>query len=279
MKKTLSLSCVLVLCYSLHAQTVSTPSAMRYTGIGTYSRHFTDAFSISSNQAALCNLQTPQVGIFTERRFMLQELNFISAVLALPFQNSGVGFTVNHFGFTSYSETMIGVAYGKKLGKKVDIGVQFNYNTVSIAGYGDASAVSIEIGSILHFTDKLTGGIHLYNPSGSKYDKNAPQSILPVCTMGMGYEDGDHFFASIEIAKEQGQPVNVNAGLHYAFYKQFFLRCGIATGVNNSFAGIGIKWSVCRMDLFISYHPQLGFTPALALIFSLKQQSTTSEND
>lgn len=277
MRKTLSLSCLLVLCYLSNAQTVRTPSAMRYIGIGTYSRHFTDAFSFTGNQAALCNTPSAQAGIYTERRFMLQELNLVSGAIALPMKNGGMGITVNRFGFTDYNEMQAGLAYSKKLSSQVDMGIQLNYNTITIAGYGNASAISVEIGSIWHFTERLHGGIHLYNPSGSKYGKNAVQKIPAVFKVGFGYEDGKNFFTSIEIAKEEGQPVNVNVGLQYAFYKQFFMRFGIATGANNTFAGIGLKWNVCRIDLSGSYHPQLGFTPGLSLIFSFKQQATETE--
>lgn len=277
MRKTLSFSCALVLCNSLCAQTVRTPSAMRYTGIGTYSRQFVDAFSFTGNQASLCNIQTLQAGVYTERKFMLKELNLVSGAIAIPMHNSGAGLSINRFGSDNYSEMQAGLAYGKKLGNKVDIGVQFNYNSVTIAGYSNASALSVEIGSIWHFTDRLHGGVHLYNPSGSKYGKTTSQKIPSVFKMGLGYEDGKHFFAGAEIAKEEGQPVNVNAGIHYAFHKQFFMRFGIATGANNSFAGVGLKWGAYRMDLSMSYHPQLGFTPGLLLIFTVKKPKTEPE--
>jgi hypothetical protein len=274
MRQTLSFSCFLVLCNSLCAQTVRTPSAMRYTGIGTYSRHFIDAFSFTGNQASLCNLKVTQAGVYTENRFSLQELKFLSGSVAIPIHNGGLGLALNRFGSANYNEMQAGLAYGKKLSDKVDVGIQFNYNTVTVSGYNNAAAISIEIGTIFHFTERLHGGIHLYNPSGSKYGKNASQKIPAVYKLGFGYEGGKHFLVSMEIAKEEGQPVNVNAGVHYAFHKQFFMRFGIATGTSNSFAGVGLKWNVCRMDISVSHHPQLGFTPGLSLLFSFKQQES-----
>jgi hypothetical protein len=50
------------------------------------------------------------------------------------------------------------------LGSKVDVGVQFNYYNVRIAGYGNAPAINFEIGTIFHLTDKLNTGFHAYNP-------------------------------------------------------------------------------------------------------------------
>lgn len=271
MKKTLSL-CVLVLCNSLSAQTVRTPSAMRYTSIGAYSRHFSDAFSIMVNQAALGSLTTAQAGIYTERRFMLQELNLVSGVLELPLKNSGIGIVLNRFGSGGYNEMQTGLAYGRKLSDKVDIGIQFNYNKITVAGYEGASTINTEIGTLLHFTEKLHGGIHLYNISGGKYGKSAPQKIPAVYKAGLGYETSEYLFVSAEIAKEEDQPVNVNAGVQYDFHKKIFLRFGIATGANNSFGGVGFKLGVYRIDISVSYHPQLGTTPGLSFVFSPKQQ-------
>ena len=53
----------------------------------------------------------------------------------------------------------LGLAYGRKLGSKIDVGAQFNYNGIRIAEYGNAAALSFEIGVIMHLTDKLHTGI------------------------------------------------------------------------------------------------------------------------
>lgn len=269
MRKTLSILCLFVLGDSLYAQTVRTPSIMRYAGMGTYSSRFKDVFSIENNQASLCGLTGVQAGVYTERRFMLKELSLVMGAIGIPLKKgNGMGISVRRFGASSYNEMQVGWAYGKKLGSKVDIGVQFNYNKVSVAGYEGASVLNAEIGSIWHFTDRLHGGVHLYNISGSKYGKANSQKIPAVFTTGLGYECSEFFFLSAEIAKEEGQPVNVNAGFHYTFYQQFFMRFGVTTGVGNSVGGVGFKWDSYRLDISVSYHPQLGVTPGLLFIFS-----------
>ena len=52
--------------------------------------------------------------------------------------------------------------------KKADVGVQFNYYGYRVPAYGNASSINFEIGILIHLTDKLSTGLHVYNPVGGK---------------------------------------------------------------------------------------------------------------
>jgi hypothetical protein len=93
-----------------------------------------------------------------------------------------------YYGFSDYNESQIGLAYGRKLGSKVDVGVQFNYNAIRISSYGNSSAVNFEIGTVLHLTERLHAGVHVYNPAGGKFGKNQQEKLASVYTAGVGYE-------------------------------------------------------------------------------------------
>lgn len=208
-------------------------------------------------------------GIFSERRFLLKELSFYEAAIALPTTSGNFGFKADYYGFTEYNESQIGLAYARKLGEKADLGVQFNYNGVNISGYGNASAINFEIGAIFHLTEKLNAGIHAYNPAGGKLGKSGEEKLASVYTFGLGYEASDNFFFSAEIEKEENQSVNVNAGMQYKFLPQLMARAGIATNTSNVYFGIGLFMKSFRIDVTTAYHPQLGITPGLLLIFNL----------
>jgi hypothetical protein len=132
----------------------------------------------------------------------------------------------------------MGLAYARKLGSKVDIGVQFNYNGIQVSGYGNSSAINFEIGTIFHLTDKLHAGVHAYNPVGGKYGKNSEEKLASVYTVGLGYEASDKFFISAEIEKEENHPVNINGGIQYKFLPQLMARAGIATNTSQVYAGL-----------------------------------------
>lgn len=90
--------------------------------------------------------------MYGERRFLLNELNNYTSVIAVSTSSGNFGLKTTYNGFSDYNETQIGLAYGRSLGKKIDVGVQFNYNAVQISGYGNASAITFEAGTIFHLT-------------------------------------------------------------------------------------------------------------------------------
>ena len=249
------------------------PVAALYTGLGAYSIDHTDVFSFTNNQASLAQMKNAAVGVYGERRFLLDELALYQLTVAVPTKSGNFGIKAGYFGFSDYNESQMGLGYGRKLGTKVDIGVQFNYNAIRISSYGNSSAINFEIGTVLHLTDKLHAGVHAYNPVGGKFGKNQEEKLASVYTAGVGYEASDKFFVSAEIEKEEDQPVNVNAGMQYKFLPQFLARVGIATNTSNLYAGVGFALRSFRLDVVAGYHPQLGVTPGLLLIYDFSKKN------
>lgn len=124
------------------AQQTRSPALSSYPAMGAYSRNFTDVFSFIENQAALAKIKAPQAGIYAENRFMLKELRLVSAVAAMPIGKGGAGISVNYSGYKKYNETQVGLAYGKALGDRANLGIQFNYHAHHTEGYNNLSAVT-----------------------------------------------------------------------------------------------------------------------------------------
>lgn len=254
------------------AQAVRRPIAARYIGLGAYSRNHVDAFSFTANQAALAGIKNLSTGVYAERRFMVDETNMYSAVAVVPTSKGNFGIQADYFGFSSFNESQVGLAYGRSLGTKVDLGIKFNYYSVKVPTYGSGSSVNFEIGAILHLTEKIHAGIHAYNPVGGKFSKQADEKLAAIYTVGLGYEPTDNFLVTAEIMKEEDQPVTITGALQYNFQKQFFARLGVESETGNAFGGAGISWKAFRLDLNAAYHPQLGFSPGLLLIIDLKNK-------
>lgn len=264
---------------STRGQVLRQPIGARYVGLGAYSKNFADVYSFTQNQAALANVKSTSVALYGERRFLVQELNLYSAVLALPTKSGNFGVQADYFGYKNFNESQIGLAYARNLGSKIDVGVKFNYYGLKIPAYGEASAVNFEAGALFHLTNKLHAGVHVFNPVGGKLGKNGnEEKLASAYKAGLGYEASDKFFVSTEVIKQEDQPVNVNVGFQYNFIKQFMMRAGIATGTNNSYIGVGLLVKQFRLDVVTSYHPQLGFTPGVLVLFDFgKQKENTTE--
>ena len=258
---------ILLGCHN-YCQAVRQPLAVRYTGLGAYSKYQVDVFSFTDNQAALAQLKNTAVGVYTERRFLLSAASMYAAAAVLPTKHGNFGVEADYFGFKNYNESQIGLAYARSLGSNLDVGIQFNYYGFRIPAYTASSALNFEVGAIAHISEKLHAGIHTYNPVGGKLSKTKDEKLSSFYKFGLGYEASEKFLITTEIIKEEDQPVNVQAGFLYNFMKQFFIRAGTSTVTAGSYAGIGIRWNSIRLDIAAGYHPQLGFTPGLLLIYN-----------
>jgi len=249
-------------------QAVREPISASYIGLGAYSNHHLDVFSFSTNQAALAKTKIVSAGVYGEKRFLLNELGLYEAALTIPTSSGNFGLDGRYCGSSNYNESQVGLAYGRSLGSKVDVGVQFNYYNVRVAGYGNASAVNFDAGAIFHLTDNLNAGLHVYNPVGGNLGKSAEEKLASVYSMGIGYDASEKFFMSFEIEKEESKAVDVLVGLQYKFLPQLLTRLGVSTGTSSFYFGIGFELRSMRLDATAVFHPQLGITPGLLLAFN-----------
>lgn len=259
------LICIFVFVVNVQSQSLRYNIGMPYLGPGAYSQQQVDVFNFGSNQAALAQIDQTSIGVYGERRFMLNENSLYSLAAAVPTSLGNVGVNLKYDGFKNFNESQIGLAYARSLGPKLDLGVQFNYYSYQIPGYTKASTVNFEIGAIAHFTEKLSGGVHVYNPVKTEIGKNSGEKLSSAYKFGLGYDASENFFASAEIIKQEDMPVNVIGALQYRFKKQFFARAGFTSETSSYFAGLGLSWSALRLDIAATYHPQLGISPAIML--------------
>ena len=260
------------------SQSLRQPVSAVYLGLAAYSTQHSDVFSYVSNQASLAQMKNISVGIYGERKFLLTETSLYTAAVAIPTKKGNFGVNIKYSGFKNFNENQIGLAYARTLGKKVDIGAQFNYYSYRVPSYNSASAYNFEVGAIFHLTDKLNMGLHVYNPVGGNFSKT-DEKLASAYKVGIGYDVSDNFFVGSEIVKEENFPVNLITGVQYRFVKQFFARLGIATATSTGYAGVGLSWNNFRLDITGSYHPQLGLSPGLLLIMNVGKPNIIPDND
>jgi hypothetical protein len=248
-------------------QSIRQPISAIYLGLGAYSMHQGDVFSFVNNQAALAQIKNVSAGVYGERRFMMAATSMYSAAVAIPTNRGNFGMNLVYAGFKNFNEYQIGLAYARSVGSLVDIGMQFNYYGYRIPAYVNTSTLTVEMGAMFHLTDQLNAGFHIYNPIGAKMLKSNEQ-LAAVYKMGLGYDVSKLFLIAAEMVKEENSLVNLNVGVQYQMVKQFFIRVGVSTATASSYGGVGIYWNNMRLDISGSYHPQLGWSPGLLLLFN-----------
>lgn len=255
------------------AQTMRQPLSIPYLGLSAYSSQQKDAFSFIGNQAALARIRMACIGVYAEKRFMLAETGGYCIAAAAPSSLGNVGLQVNYAGFKNFNETQAGLAYAHSLGKKADIGIQFNYYNYRVPSYKGGTAVYAEIGALFHISSNLKTGIQLLNPVKQQAVNDAAQ-VNPAWKFALGYDASANFFIACEMSKQAGMPVNVQAGFQYQFAGQFFARAGFKGETSSLYTGAGLHWKNMRLDIACSYHPQLGFSPGMALFTQFKTQKS-----
>jgi len=253
--------------FSSGAQTMRLPLAAVYSRLHAYSSNYADAFSFQGNQAALAAVKNVSAGVYGERKFMLAELSQYNACVALPTSSGNYGFAASYAGSPLYNESQVGIAYGRRMGK-LDAGVQFNYYSLKIAGYGSAGSVNFEAGAIAKVTDRLNTGFHIYNPAGSRLGENGEERLPAIYSAGFGYDLSSRFFLCAQVEKMEDQPVSLNTCMLYCFAGKLFARAGISTGTTSFFFGTGFLWNDLRVDVTAGLHQQLGFSAGLMLIYN-----------
>jgi hypothetical protein len=255
-----------------HGQSIHYSPGSLYTGLGAYSHQFTQSFSFTANQAALGTISGTSAGLYAEQKYGLKELSMYMGTVAIPVNRGGIGIAMQYAGNSDFNESQVGIAYGKNLGK-INVGVQFNYSMMRVAGYGNDGAIGFEVGSQWRISSALITGVHIVNPVGGRFKNQPNEKLAAVYQFGAGYEVSKQLFVSAELTKEEDRPVNVQAGMQYmAVPDRLFIRTGVTTATTSPYAGIGWQWKNCRADVSVRYHPQLGFSPGLLLLFYGKQK-------
>ena len=247
------------------AQTIQQPAVL---GLEAYSKSHIDVFSFITNQAALARLNHSGIGIYGERRYLIPELNFYQAVAAVSTPSGNFAFKSGYNGFSEFNQSSLALAYGRKMGTKMDIGLQFNYQAFRVNNYGNAAAIGYEAGFIFHFSEQLHSGFHIMNPTGGKFG-NGAEKLSAAYAMGWGYEASEKLFLAVEIFKQEKLPVNVNAAIQYQWVPGIETRFGVNTSTSSWWAGVGTRWKKLAVNFAVSHHSYLGLSPSIFFIFDL----------
>ena len=90
--------------------------------------------------------------------------------------------------------------------------------------------------------------------------------------MGFGYELSSGVFISAQFVKETGIPGNAIVCVDYHWNDQFFASMGVEMNSVSPFAKAGWGKNRLKVELYTNYHPALGFTPGLVLLWEGKKR-------
>ena len=224
----------------------------------------TNVWSNLSNQAGLAEITQLSVGVSTKNSFGIKELSTHVAIFALPVSGGVFGLNVAYTGFELYNETKIGLAFGKKLSKSFNVGIQADYLGIYADGStNNKNSFTFEIGAQKRLMRDLTLGTHIFNPIAVKL--NETEVIPTIFKLGLRYDANSKVSVFTETELENGENGILKAGLEYKIIEQLQLRTGFSTNPAKNTFGIGYTLNNIQLDIAINRHQLLGYSPQFSI--------------
>jgi len=251
--------------FSVFAQNAfSTAAGARGIGVGNANLTYQDIHSGFNNQAGLAYLEGFSAAAYAENRFLLKELQLAAISIAQPTNSGTWGMLLQYFGFDAYNEQKIGLNYSRKLFNNLAIGAQFDFLNTQIKAIGNTATFTFEIGLQYEILDKLTVGIHLFNPIRATIGTQALPAIIQI---GLTYKPTNYITISSSVEKDSTLPYNLRIGLEYQLLEKIQFRSGFNSNPNRLSFGLGYLINRLQLNVAASYHEVLGFSPALGVVF------------
>jgi hypothetical protein len=245
----------------------NTPLGARSSGLGNASVSLSDTWSVQNNQAGLGFVKEINAGVYYQNQFMLKELGTKAFAFARPVKGGTFGVSLSNFGYSLFSQSKYGLAFGKAFADKISAGVMIDYMQTNISEYGKKGSLIAEAGIQAKPIKDLTIGLHVFNLTRTKLADYNDERIPTIMRLGADYKFSDKVFVALETEKDIDKKAMFKAGLEYKPVKELYLRAGISTNPSLSCFGIGINLKQFRLNLSSTYHSTFGFSPQMGLIY------------
>ncbi|SEA31168.1 hypothetical protein SAMN05660909_01481 [Chitinophaga terrae (ex Kim and Jung 2007)] len=247
-----------LLCFvvqSMKSQPVWMPAG-KHPGVESYSSNFQDAFSASYHPGALGTISQPSIGAYAENRFLLKALALYSLQAAIPLSSGAANAGLLQFGNKYWRQQQLLIGYGLGLGKRTGIGVQFLYANTKSFGYPASGEVGFKLGAMYHTKRRLHIGCMLFNTS---------QKMITYA-LGLGFEASKDCLLAAELFSISNY-FQGRVGVIYRVATALALLAGTGAGVQHNYAGMNIYWHSMKIGMVAGFHPQLGITPSLSVLW------------
>lgn len=227
---------------------------------GSYSRHFQNVMSAWSNPAGLSCLPRFTAGIYSENRFLLKAASLYAVMAAVPVPGGAFGAGITRLGNSAWHAQRVSGAYGRALGSRVGAGLQFNYETVAVQGFGAAGSISFDGGLLWHISEQFHTGLHIFRL----------ENMPVIYSGGIGFEASRDFLLTAEVTSAGA---GLKAAAYYHIVPSLALELGIASNPAYNNAAVIFYVHSLRIDIAAGFHPQLGITPSTSLIWQASAPS------
>jgi len=246
------------------------PIGAKSWGIGNATVALADRNSVFNNPAGLGFLKENYVSTSYHARYNIAGLQTLSLSGNYVTKFANIGLGVERFGDKLYNEQKLGLAIGKSM-NRVSLGLKVSYFQVAMETFASKNTLLTEFGVMTKLSSKVQMGFHAYNLTGAKLF--ASQHIPTVLRLGLSFTPTKQILLVAEAEKDIERPMIIKAGLEYQIVKNFYLRTGLTSKINNAHFGFGFQSKQFIFDYALSSHSALGFSNHLSISYQIGKSS------
>ena len=274
MKRNLFLIGFFLFSYQCFSWDLSGIAGARSNATGNCSVSLNDFWSIQNNPAGMANYRFFGVGISYENRFFMKELSLYNAALVMPMKIGTFGLSFNRFGFESFNENKLGLAYARSFGPYLKMGLKLDYLWFKFSDeYAKRRTATFEFGIQSDVTQDLCVGVYIFNPINVKLKTIHNERVPIVFRFGLSYKITKDFLATSEVEYNSDNSLDYRFGLEYNTLKEFYIRVGVHTNPATACFGIGYSLNHVVIDVSATMNQFTGVSFQSSLIFKIKETS------
>lgn len=205
-------------------------------------------------------------------RFGIKELGTVGAGFYYPNPILSTGVNISSFGYDKYRESMFRLAFGKRVGRKWQIGISIQYSILQ-AELADQQPqrLAIDIGTVYSPVDNLLIGMLILNfPSIEIANEDIDIKDFTSYSVQIGFQwmiiNSLLIAATLETNKEY--TLSGSIGIEYQPFTDFHIRAGMQLAPLLPTMGIGYRFSRVTTDVTAIWHPVLGISTGIGMSYT-----------
>lgn len=256
---------------SIYAQEAYSPVGASAGGMAGASTAIGNIWATFNNPANLSGIENLSAGVNYENRFRIREMGLGSITAVLPTDYGVFGLAFNQSGSNLYSQSFLGLAYGRSFGERFRAGVRLDALYTHLAeGYGRRTDISFALGVAMDLTKEFVIAAMLSNPMRVKIAKDFDERLPAIYRLGLAYKIEKNLTLTVEAEKDIRYKPSVRTGIEYRVKEIASIRAGIGTNPLNHAFGFGFNFGSFTFDIAAIRHEVLGYSPQASVIWSAK---------
>lgn len=211
-------------------------------------------------------------GFYSERKYLLTELNYHTLVAAINTSSGGFGFYMDYRGSPLYNETKLSLAHGRRLGNSVQYGLQLNWNSIAAGSYGKGSHLTFTSGIVCRVSDQLQAAVMLEENFDKKFGAEGKENWPALYSLSLLYNVSGKFNVGSEILKWSDQPIKFITSGDYSPVQKIKITGGVSIPDLTSFIGVNYQVGALSLGIYTRHHLQLGISPGMSISMIIKRR-------